>query len=151
MDWFSAPALERLERQREAATFNGKCEALWGGLKLMLRKTIDLYMDRYPPVQHDKAMRFDDTNPNTPFVIRVIPAVPPPALPTRAEQEEARVTITFSPPQVTASFSTGRPNESFAMNRDSEGYIVLSYRSKPVPFDRAAEIILKSILFFELP
>ncbi len=146
MDWINDLALKREGSLADAQALSAKGDALWEGLKELMLAVHDLYMQRYPAAADRDEVEYENRNPNLQvFRRRHRDAQNQPAA------EICVATVSFNAPVVTATYSTQRPPALLTVGRDNEGYAAILYNGKSVSLDRAAEILLRPVLFPDFP
>lgn len=143
-DWFSKLALQRDRANADTFALNHKARALWRGLVVMIETVCAIYLDRYPHAPDSFTLEYEATD-NTVTVRKRRMGGPAP-------QEVAAVTVSCNQSVVTILYTSVVHDPSlFAIGRDSEGYVVILLDGKPVATDRVAELILRPVLFSDLP
>lgn len=147
MDWLADLALKRLNAHADAQALTTKADALWEGLRQMLQAAYSLYNVSFPPVANGEGVWYAGAAAKVPVVCGRCHT----DAANHQAAEIARVTISFNSPVITASYSDGRPPLLITMGRDEKGYVAALHDGTPVSMDRAAEIILRPVLFPDYP
>jgi hypothetical protein len=147
MDWITTVAHQRDSEKERTRLFDREVNELWASLKARMNACCESYERLY---RHDPCgilAQFDETNAEAPFV-KCVKQNPADQL---FSQEKCRVTLSRNGAVYVAVYSTSRPELLLTVVQADDGHAVVQYDSTDVSLDRASELILRPILFDDVP
>jgi len=147
MEWFLRLAHERAEAERKKKAVIDGGELFWTALQGRVKEAQIAYHDLYPATAARPNTIYDDkSKPCEPFLKRET------QLAGTAAQEKDRVTLQYHPPAtITATYSPEVSTIVLTVSLGTAGDVVLQCGGKEVTVDGACELILRPILFDDLP
>ena len=173
MDWMFKLANQRNEKKRLKDAAADGARELWTALAAQVHEAQAAYNKLYPEAEAQVRTEYGDGDPQQavpappapgqaapaapplpqppvqPFVRRLIPA---PGQPDQYTVIKDWVRLQLhAPTTITATYSSGAPTVILAVALATDGHPVLLEASAEVSMDRACEVILKPLLFDDLP
>ena len=145
--WITTLAHRRDRERERTRLFERELNELWASLKDRLEASCDAYERLYPHGQAGILAQYEGADPEAPVVRRM----------TRnpADQqftlEKCRVTVSRNGAVHRANYSTTRRELRLTVGQADDGHAVAQHDSADISLDRVCELILRPILFDDLP
>jgi hypothetical protein len=146
MEWFLKLAHERAEAERKKKAVIDGGKLFWTVLKSRVREAQTAYNTRYAAIATYPKTAWDETTtPGQPFLKREIQV-------GATLQEKDRVTLQYHPPAtITATYSPDVSTVVLTVSLGAAGDAILQCGGNEITVDGACELILRPILFDDLP
>jgi hypothetical protein len=147
MEWLLKGMREREEIERKKSAVADGGALLWKGLTDRIHLAQIAYTAKYPPLPGGMQIVYITAAGANPYLKReTVPAAG--AAPTEVD----RVTLQYhAPATVTASYTSGISPVVLTVALAPAGHATLQYNAKEITLDGACELILRPILFYDLP
>jgi hypothetical protein len=144
MDWIISLAHRRNESADASQRFEREAEELWNSLKTRIRECQASYERCYPP--GNERVEYHE-RPSGELVFRRL------AAPGQGQQENevSGVTIRRKRRTIKADYSTDQPELLVTVGPSKDGPATLCHDALSITIDRACELILRPVLFDDLP
>jgi len=147
MDWITRLAHQRDREKERTQQFDREIIELWESLKDRLKAYRDAYARLYPPGHADLEARYDGTtNPQAP-VFTCMNRDGTGAFTI----EKCRVALSQTGAVFKANYSTALPEILLTVINTEDGHAVVQHNSREISLDRVCELILRPMLFDDLP
>jgi len=151
MDWITTLAHQRDREKERTRLLDRELNELWLSLKTRMNTCCETYERLYPHDQIGILAQYDGANPDKP-VVRCMTRNP-------ADQqfsvEKCQVTLSRSGAVYVAVYrwqnSKAHPELLLTVGQADDGHAVVQHGSMDVSLDRGCELILRPILFDDLP
>lgn len=147
MGWLIHLADKRAQRDRDQRSVRAAAAEFWASLQDQLRSARDTYTRLYPPNVVHIQVQYVRTGKYHAVVKRMTL--------DRAHAyrvEKDNVAVQFHPPAtITALYSTHLPPVIFHVTRATDGPALIEHNKEIVSLEHACELILRPILFDDLP